>query len=72
MATNSTDKPNTKVPMLMTMAEEQTADKSGGLGAKDLTSSSIADHQDDNNPEPSFGDIIEGLKTCSQQSHLRW
>ena len=62
MSTNATDKPNTKVPMLTPMAEEQTAYKLGSLGAKDPPSSSITNHQD-NNPKPSFGDFIEGLKT---------
>ena len=44
MPTNSTDKPNMKVPMLMPMAEEQTADKSGSSEARDLPSSSITNH----------------------------
>ena len=63
MPTNSTDKPNMKAPMLMPMAEEQTAKKSGSWGVKDLPSSSIPNHQDDNDPKPSFRGFTEGLKT---------
>ena len=69
MLTNSPDKPNTKVPMLTPIAEEQTTDKLGGLGAKDLPYSSITDHQDKNNPKPNSGDFPGGLRSPIPDNH---
>ena len=66
MPTNSTKTSNTT---LMPMAEEQTADKSGGWGAKGFPSSYITDHQDGNNSEPSFGEFTGGLKMPTPDDH---